>query len=94
MLFRSTDLADYYRQHPFRIFSLEEYVEIIGRCIALLRPDIVIHRLTGDGPKPLLLEPSWSADKRRVLNQIQAYLKKHDIWQGKEYHHDNCIQAL
>lgn len=93
-ILKDTDLADYYRQHPFHIFSLEEYVEIIGRCIALLRPDIVIHRLTGDGPKPLLLEPSWSADKRRVLNQIQAHLKKHDIWQGKEYHHGNCIQAL
>ncbi|GFI49478.1 hypothetical protein IMSAGC020_00678 [Lachnospiraceae bacterium] len=62
---------------------MEEYFEIVGSCLCTLRPDIVVHRLTGDGPKALLIAPLWTGNKRQVLNQMQAYLKKHDIWQGK-----------
>jgi len=79
-----TDLADYYCRHPFHVLSMEEYFALLGKCIANLRADIIIHRLTGDGPKRILVEPAWSRDKRKVLNGIQAYLKAHDIWQGKE----------
>lgn len=93
-ILKDTDLADFYQKQPFCVLSMEEYIGITGRCIAALRPDIVIHRLTGDGPRSLLVAPMWSTDKRKVLNQIQAHLKKNDIWQGKEFHHDNCIQAL
>lgn len=84
-ILKHTDLADYYEAHPFFVPSMKEYFELLGRCICSLRPDIVIHRLTGDGPKPLLIAPVWSADKRRVLNNMQRYFKEHDIWQGKEY---------
>ena len=87
-ILKHTDLADYYEAHPFFIPSMEEYFELLGRCICSLRPDIVIHRLTGDGPKPLLIAPLWSADKRQVLNKMQQYFKEHDIWQGKELSHD------
>ncbi len=90
-ILKETELADYYRQHPFHVLSLEEYLKITGQCIANLRPDIVIHRLTGDGPRALLLAPVWSADKRHVLNQMHAYLKQNDIWQGKEFKNDNSI---
>lgn len=83
-ILKGTDLADYYLERPFHIFSMEEYFEILGQCISHLRPDIIIHRLTGDGPKSLLLEPQWSKNKRQVLNQMQSYLKRNDIWQGKE----------
>ena len=93
-ILKDTDLADFYQKQPFCVLSMEEYIGITGRYIAALRPDIVIHRLTGDGPRSLLVAPMWSTDKRKVLNQIQAHLKKNDIWQGKEFHHDNCIQAL
>ncbi|MGF0031769.1 TIGR01212 family radical SAM protein [Bariatricus sp. SGI.154] len=79
-----TDLADYYREHPFALPDMEEYFEMLGRCLCILRPDIVVHRLTGDGPKSLLIAPLWTGNKRQVLNQMQAYLKRHDIWQGKE----------
>lgn len=84
-ILKDTDLADYYKEHPFSVPSMEEYFALLGTCICHLRPDIVIHRLTGDGPKPLLIAPLWSAHKRYVLNQMQAYFKTHDIWQGKEY---------
>ncbi|MDO5598758.1 MAG: TIGR01212 family radical SAM protein [Lachnospiraceae bacterium] len=85
---KGTDLADFYAEHPFFIPSMEEYFDLLGACICRLRPDIVIHRLTGDGPKPLLIAPMWSTNKRYVLNQMNAYFKKYDIWQGKEYLND------
>ena len=83
-ILKGTDLADYYRQRPFALPDMDEYFEIIGRCLCILRPDIVIHRLTGDGPKSLLIAPLWTSNKRQTLNRMQAYLKAHDIWQGKE----------
>ena len=65
------------------LFTLEEYCDLIADCIALLPPEIVIHRLTGDGPRNLLLAPLWSTDKKRVLNTIQKCLRERDLWQGK-----------
>lgn len=82
---KGTDLAELYAEHPFFIPTMEEYFDLLGACICHLRPDIVIHRLTGDGPKPLLIAPMWSTNKRYVLNQMNAYFKNYDIWQGKEY---------
>ena len=81
---KDTDLADIYLASPFYIPTPEEYYQLLGMCISHLRPDIVIHRLTGDGPKNLLIAPLWTCNKRQVLNQFQSYLKTHDIWQGKE----------
>lgn len=80
-----TDLADYYRQHPFPIFSLEEYCDLIADCIERLPDSMVIHRITGDGPKSLLIAPKWSADKKRVLNTIRKRFRERDTWQGKYY---------
>lgn len=80
-----TDLADFYRQEPFYIPDMNSYFHLLGKCIASLRPDIVIHRLTGDGPKSLLIAPLWTGNKRLVLNQMQRYLKEQNLWQGKEY---------
>ena len=79
-----TDLAEDFRNQPFHIYTMEEYLSLLGKCIASLRQDIVIHRLTGDGPAALLIAPTWTKNKRQVLNQLGAYLKKEDIWQGKE----------
>ncbi|MGN1167035.1 MAG: TIGR01212 family radical SAM protein [Lachnospiraceae bacterium] len=90
-ILKDTDLADYYYKHPFHILSMEEYFEILGQCISHMRQDIVIHRLTGDGPKSLLLAPQWSKNKRQVLNQMHAYLKSNNIWQGKELPHGKSI---
>ncbi len=78
-----TDLADYYREHPFSIFSMEEYCDLIVDCIERLPDSMVIHRITGDGPKSILIAPKWSGDKKRVLNTIQKRFKERDTWQGK-----------
>lgn len=83
---KDTDLYTVYQEHPFWIPSQEEYISLVGGCILRLRPDIAIHRLTGDGPKELLAAPLWSTNKRGVLNALHSYLKAYDIWQGKEYH--------
>lgn len=85
-ILEGTDLADIYRREPFHSPDMEEYIRLLGKCILRLRPDIVIHRLTGDGPKELLIAPLWTGAKRTVLNRLHQYLKEHDIWQGKEYH--------
>ena len=84
-ILKGTDLALDYEKKPFHTPDMDEYVRMLGTCIARLRPDIVIHRLTGDGPKELLVAPLWSSGKRIVLNTLHSYLKTEDIWQGKEY---------
>lgn len=82
---KGTDLADYYESNPFHLPDLEEYFETLGCMISHLRPDIVVHRITGDGPKSLLIAPLWTGNKRHVLNSIQKYFKNSDIRQGKDY---------
>ena len=86
-ILRDTDLAEYYldKSNNFHLLSLEEYAYILGECVNHLRPDIVVHRLTGDGPKKDLIAPLWSADKKRVLNYINKYFKDNNIVQGRKY---------
>ena len=84
-----TDLLDYYKNNKFRIFSLEEYTHILLECILRLRSDIVIHRMTGDGPKKLLVEPKWSGNKKYVLNYSNTALKEKNINQGEKSCHSN-----
>ena len=85
-ILKGTDLASVYQTKPFWSPTMEEYIELLSDCIARLNPDISIHRLTGDGPKDLLIAPLWTSNKRTVLNTLHSHLKKADIWQGKEYH--------
>lgn len=70
----NTDLAALWRAGQVPLLSLEDYARLLGRCLAVLPPDMVIHRLTGDGAKKDLLAPLWSADKKRVLNYVNRYL--------------------
>ena len=69
----------------YKVLGMDEYFELLGKCIERLRPDIVIHRLTGDGDKKTLIAPMWSADKHRVLNGFNRYMQEHDIVQGRNY---------
>ena len=83
-ILKGTDLATLYKETPFYLPTLDEYLVLLGTLIANLREDIVVHRITGDGPKDLLIAPTWTGNKRLVLNRIQQYFKEADIWQGKE----------
>ena len=80
---KNTDLADVYQTAPFPILTLEEYCDLIVDCIERLPEHIIIHRITGDGPRNLLLEPAWSLDKKRVLNSIQKQFRIRSTWQGR-----------
>ena len=84
-ILKHTDLAKCYEEEPFFLPNMEEYFKLLGTLLCHLRPDIVVHRLTGDGPKNLLIAPLWTGNKRLVLNSMQKYFKDADIWQGKEY---------
>ncbi len=70
-----TDLAALWRQGKVPTMTLEEYAVLLGRCLQVLPPEIVIHRLTGDGAKKDLLAPLWTADKKHVLNYMNQYLR-------------------
>lgn len=80
---KNTPLEKEYLLNKFHIYSLEEYASLLGECICNIPSDIVIHRLTGDGPKSLLIEPQWSGNKKLVLNYINKYFNDMDIIQGK-----------
>lgn len=77
-----SDLADLYRAGEYTPLEKEEYLALVGDCIAHLRADIVLHRLTGDGDKSTLLAPLWSLRKRDVLNHLHRYLRENHIRQG------------
>lgn len=81
-ILENTDLALIYKSHPFSIYTLEEYLEVLTGCIKRLSPDIIIHRVTGDGPKKILIEPRFSLNKRLVLNSLNAKMKQENIYQG------------
>ncbi|MDK2968186.1 MULTISPECIES: TIGR01212 family radical SAM protein [Lacrimispora] len=84
-ILEGTDLADLYKKGAVPVFTLGEYTDLVIDCIASLPPGVVIHRLSGDGPKKLLLAPLWSANKRLVLNTLSKRLKERGICQGDRY---------
>lgn len=75
-ILKGTRLASEYEKHPFKIMSLEGYTRVLINCLKLLPKDTVVHRMTGDGDKKILIEPQWSADKKRVLNYINKKIKE------------------
>lgn len=72
------DLEKEYQQGKFQVLELEEYVQLVADCIALLPKDMVIHRMTGDGDKRTLVAPMWSADKKKVLNRLNQVIRERD----------------
>ena len=80
---RGTDLAEDYERGLFSVYTQEEYLNVLVCCLEHLSPDIVIHRLTGDGPKDLLIAPLWASRKREVLNHLHHEMKMRNTWQGR-----------
>ena len=75
-ILKGTEMAEEYLRGPFPLFSLEEYTELVKESVRLLPADLVLHRMTGDGPKRLLIAPLWCADKKRTLNYMNRVLGK------------------
>ena len=77
-----TALADMYRRGEYTPPTLDEYVRLATLAIGMLNEDIIVHRITGDCPRDLLLAPEWNADKNKIISLIQSSLKKQGIKQG------------
>ena len=71
-----TDLHKDYQAGKFSCLTLEGYARVLKKCLAVLPPEVVVHRITGDGAKKDLVAPSWSADKKRVLNYLTKVLQE------------------
>lgn len=84
-ILRGTDLASDYESGLFRTYEREEYLSLLIDCLAHLREDIVIHRITGDGPKDLLIAPLWASRKREVLNLLHHRMKEEQAFQGSSF---------
>lgn len=79
---RGTDLYEDYATGKFEVLSEDEYIELVIRCLEIIPDDIVIHRVTGDGPKNILVAPLWSGNKRHVLNTLHQKMKIEKREQG------------
>ena len=84
-ILKGTDLAEEYLSGAFQVYTMEEYLDLVISCLEHMSPDIVIHRLTGDGPRDLLLAPLWSSAKKTVLNTLHHECKVRQTWQGRLY---------
>ncbi|MEG0136848.1 TIGR01212 family radical SAM protein [Cetobacterium sp.] len=78
-IIRGTSMEKLYEKIPFYIFSLEEYVDLVVTILKSLPKDMVVHRVTGDGKKDEVIEPIWSLNKRKVLNEIEKELKRREM---------------
>ncbi len=77
-ILKGTAMAEEYKEHRFPLLTMEEYAEIVCEMIRILPDDIVVHRLTGDGPGNLLIAPEWVRNKKKVLNTIHCRLRDID----------------
>ncbi len=82
-LMKGTPLAVKYEQHPFPFLKQGEYVDMVIDLLEILPARVVIHRLTGDSPRDLLIGPTWSMNKWEILNRIDQRLMERNTWQGK-----------
>jgi radical SAM superfamily enzyme len=82
---RDAPLATLWKTGAYTPLTFEDYTETVAQLVAALRPDIVVHRLTGDCPKDELLAPLWSAEKNKVLDRIHAILLERCWQQGCLY---------
>lgn len=87
-ILKNTPLEKYYQENKFHILSLNEYVDITTQQLRYLREDIIIHRITGDPPKDLLIAPDWTLKKFVVSNEIDKLMRKNNYYQGDLYKGD------
>ena len=84
-LMKDTPMVKLYENGELKFLSQEDYIDLICKGIAMLPQDMVVHRLTGDAPRNLLIGPMWSLKKWEILNTIDKALEENDIYQGKDF---------
>ncbi len=82
---KNTELANLYNQHKYIPISLDFYLEMVAYVLTHISPEIVIHKISGDAPKDLLLAPEWNCHKKWIMNGLYKYLESQDLWQGKYF---------
>ncbi|WP_433743873.1 TIGR01212 family radical SAM protein [Falsibacillus pallidus] len=82
-LLKGTPMVKQYEKGMLQFLSFDDYVRLVVDQLEILPPEMIVHRITGDGPIDLMIGPMWSVNKWSVLNAIDAELKKRDTWQGK-----------
>lgn len=84
-ILEGTALAEMYHRGEVEPMTFEAYMDVLFSALELLPPEMVIHRVTGDGPKRILVEPQWSGNKKMVLNTIRQEMERRDVRQGKNF---------
>ena len=96
-ILRNTRLGEMYLNNQlenFSVLSLEAYTDILIHCLEILNPEITIHRITGDGPKDLLIAPLWSLNKRNVLNTLHKTMRERGTYQGRCFYDAGSIDSV
>ena len=82
---KNTILEEMYNKSNYIPLTLESYIEQVCFVLTHINPDIIIHKISGDAPKNLLVAPSWNSHKKLILNGINNYLESNDLYQGKYF---------
>ena len=83
---KNTKLEELYQIGQYSPISLEQYLKECAYVITHINPNIIIHRISGDAPKDLLVAPSWNSHKKWIINGLDRYLRENELWQGMYYH--------
>lgn len=81
-IIKNTELANMYQNGTYTPISLEYYIETATYILTHINPKIIIHKISGDAPKNLLLAPSWNSHKKWILNGIDKYMRENNLYQG------------
>ena len=84
-LLKGTPMVKQYEKGLLEFLSFDDYIQLVCDQLEILPPEMIVHRITGDGPIDIMIGPMWSVDKWSVLNAIDAELKRRDSYQGKYY---------
>ena len=82
---KNTNMVKDYENGNLKFLSKEEYIDLVCEGVSRIPQDMIVHRLTGDAPRDLLIGPMWSLNKWEVLNAIDKALEDNDIYQGKNF---------
>ena len=81
----NTKLAQMYKNGEYKALDIDDYIETLIDIMTHLRPDIIVHRISGDSPKDILVAPNWNKHKMWILHGFEKRFRARDLWQGKFY---------
>lgn len=84
-IIENTELCNMYQNGTYKPISLEYYIKIVSYILTHINPKIIIHKISGDAPKNLLVAPSWNSHKKWILNGIDKYMKENNLYQGQYF---------